>query len=275
MPNLLSDPSFPMPMPPRAPKRARLRACSIFVPAVLALTLGGCSTFQNRDVDPITTEAISADEITDLSGADAIWGSRYAADPDDPLVALNYGTVLLAMGRFEQAVAVLRQATITHPEDRAIGAAYGKSLANTGALNEALTVIQRVQNPAQPDWRLLSAEAAILDQLNRPGEARRLYLQAIDIAPNDASLWSNLGMSYLLTGDLAQAEEYLRRAVALPNADSRVRQNLALAVGLQGRFAEAEQIARQELSLQQAEANIAFLREMLADQDTWTQLADQ
>ena len=68
-------------------------------------------------------------------------------------------------------------------------------------------------------------------------------------------------------------EELLRQAVRLPTADSRVRQNLALVVGLQGRFEEAEQIARQELSPAQAEANIEFLRSMLATPDAWTQLA--
>ena len=60
-----------------------------------------------------------------------------------------------------------------------------------------------------------------------------------------------------------------------PGADSRVRQNLALVVGLQGRFAEAEQIARSELSSKQAEANIAYLRNMLSQQNSWAKLSDK
>ncbi|MFC6490726.1 pilus assembly protein TadD, partial [Nitratireductor sp. GCM10026969] len=60
---------------------------------------------------------------------------------------------------------------------------------------------------------------------------------------------------------------------AAPGADSRVRQNLALAVGLQGRFAEAEQIAAQELPPEQARANIAYLRAILAQNDSWGQIA--
>jgi Flp pilus assembly protein TadD len=54
-----------------------------------------------------------------------------------------------------------------------------------------------------------------------------------------------------------------------------VRQNLALVVGLQGRFDEAEKIAAQELSPEQAQANIAYLRQMLAQQNAWSQLKDQ
>jgi Flp pilus assembly protein TadD len=83
---------------------------------------------------------------------------------------------------------------------------------------------------------------------------------------------SNLGMSYLLTGELAEAERVLRQAAALPNADSRVRQNLALVVGLEGRFAEAEKIAGSELSPEQAAANVAYLKTMMAAPNAWKKL---
>jgi Flp pilus assembly protein TadD len=78
---------------------------------------------------------------------------------------------------------------------------------------------------------------------------------------------SNLGLSYMLTRELPQAEETLRRAYANPRADGRVRQNLALVVGLQGRFAEAETIAKGDLPADEAAANVAYLREMLSRKD--------
>ena len=46
-----------------------------------------------------------------------------------------------------------------------------------------------------------------------------------------------------------------------------MRQNLALVVGLQGRFAEAETIARADLPPEEAAANVAYLRQMLAQQE--------
>ena len=79
-------------------------------------------------------------------------------------------------------------------------------------------------------------------------------------------------MSYVLTGELPKAEKLLRQAVALPGADSRVRQNLALVVGLEGRFAEAEKIASAELPPDQAATNIAYLKEMLSEQNSWQKL---
>jgi len=176
--------------------------------------------------------------------------------------------------RTSQALAVMRKTAIYFPRDREVLAAYGKALASIGKFDTALDAIRRAQTPEYPDWKLVSAEAAILDQLGKPDEARRLYTKALDLKPNEPSILSNLGMSYVLTGDLKTAESYMRKAVDLPGADSRVRQNLALVVGLQGRFAEAEKIAAQELSPQQAEANITYLRSILSQQNSWKKLED-
>jgi Flp pilus assembly protein TadD len=66
----------------------------------------------------------------------------------------------------------------------------------------------------------------------------------------------------------------MRQAASQPTADSRVRQNLALVIGLQGRFDEAQRIARDELSPEQADANMAYMRAMLSQQNAWSQLSD-
>ena len=104
-------------------------------------------------------------------------------------------------------------------------------------------------------------------RLGQKDEARQDYRKALELKPNEPSVLSNLGMSYVLEGDLRTAETYMRSAAQQPGADSRVRQNLALVVGLQGRFDEAEKIASQELSPEQAQANVAYLRQMLAQQN--------
>jgi Flp pilus assembly protein TadD len=175
-------------------------------------------------------------------------------------------------GKTDQSLAVMRKLAIAHPKDRSVLAAYGKALAAAGEFETALDAVRRAQTPEYPDWKLFSAEAAILDQLGNSAQARTLYRKALDLKPEEPSILSNLGMSYVLEGDLRTAETYLRQAAAAPGADSRVRQNLALVVGLQGRFDEAEKLARQELSPNQAEANVAYLRSMLAQQNAWSEI---
>jgi Flp pilus assembly protein TadD len=124
-------------------------------------------------------------------------------------------------------------------------------------------VLTRAHSPANPDWRILSVQGTCLDQMGRHDEARRYYESALKIVPNEPSVLSNLGLSYMLSKDLPKAEQVLRQAYANPKADSRVRQNLGLVVGLQGRFAEAETIVKADLPSDEAAANVAYLREML------------
>ena len=261
-------------LPAIAGLRTRLLSGAMAAPLALAL-LAGCAN-PKAAIDPVTTGAI-AQPLTqeDFDNAVTFWGERYKADEKGREPALNYAAALQRTGRNDQAVAVLQRAVIYHPNDRDVLAAYGKSLAATGKFEMAIQTIRKAQTPAQPDWKLLSAEAAILDQIGRNDEARRLYAHALDLSPNEPSVLSNFGMSYVLTGDLPSAEKLLRQAVAAPGADSRVRQNLALVIGLQGRFDEAERIAGEEMAPEQAKANIAYLREMLAQRNTWQQLKSE
>ena len=128
--------------------------------------------------------------------------------------------------------------------------------------------LARAHTPANPDWRILSVQGTTLDKMGKHEEARRYYATALKIVPEEPSVLSNLGLSYMLTRELPQAEETLRRAYSNPRADGRVRQNLALVVGLQGRFAEAETIAKGDLPADEATANVAYLREMLSRKDS-------
>ncbi|KRB58558.1 pilus assembly protein TadD [Rhizobium sp. Root708] len=245
---------------------------------LVVLALSGCNTTKDRmttgSVPQLSKPVETMNDQEVRSATDRI-GQAYEKNPRDPVNGVNYANLLRMQGRDAQALAVMQQVAIANPADRNVLAAYGKAQAAAGQLQQALDTIGRAQTPDRPDWRLISAEGAILDQLGRSAEARQRYRDALNIQPNEPSILSNLGMSYVLTGDLRTAETYLRQAAAQPSADSRVRQNLALAVGLQGRFPEAEQIARRELTQQQAEANVAYLRGMLSQRNSWQKLASK
>ncbi|MBY5836123.1 tetratricopeptide repeat protein [Rhizobium leguminosarum] len=246
------------------------------VASLLVLALAGCSTTKDRMTTgsvPKLTKPVEEMDATELRSATDRLGQAYEKNPRDPVTGVNYANLLRMNGRDTQALAVMQQVAIANPADRNVLAAYGKAQAAAGQFQQALDTIGRAQTPDRPDWKLISAQGAILDQMGRASDARQRYRDALDIQPNEPSILSNLGMSYVLTGDLRTAETYLRSAASQPTADSRVRQNLALVVGLQGRFPEAEQIARRELSPQQADANVAYLRGMLSRPNSWQKLA--
>ncbi len=246
--------------------------------AALAFAVSGCSSTNRTDrmsTGSIPSAARSYERMNmdQLRQAEETAGKAYERRPKDKSIGMNYANMLMMTGKNTQALAVMQQIAISNPADREVLASYGKAQAASGQLEQALSTIQRAQTPDRPDWRLYSAEGAVLDQLGRSAEARARYRQALELKPNDPSVLSNLGMSYILASDPRTAETYLQSAIAQPGADSRVRQNLALVVGLQGRFAEAERIAAHELSPQLAQANLSYLRSMLSQQNSWQQLA--
>ncbi|WP_029582787.1 tetratricopeptide repeat protein [Bradyrhizobium sp. URHD0069] len=232
--------------------------------AILVLGLSSCQTAGPSDITGSLGEKTEASGAADPRREVELYRDRFRANPNDAVTALQYGKALRAAGQRSQAVAVLEQATIAHPSDKTLLAGYGRALADNANFQQAFDVLSRAHTPDDPDWRILSAQGTALDQLGRYDEARQYYASALKIVPEEPSVLSNLGLSYVLSKDLAKAEETLRRAQSRPDADQRVRLNLALVVGLQGRLAEAESIVKADRPADEAAANVAYLRRILS-----------
>ena len=135
----------------------RLLACTA-TSAILVLGLCGCQTAgvvrhhgvagrKGRNQPP------AADPRREVELA----RDRFRANPKDADAALQYGKALRATGQKAQAVAVLEQATIAHPGNKALLAGYGRALADNGNFQQAFDVLSRAHTPDDPDWRILSA----------------------------------------------------------------------------------------------------------------------
>jgi Flp pilus assembly protein TadD len=242
------------------------------IAVLAALTAGGCST------TPLSLNGTGSTGTATAQRSDAEWrrdmqvfGERYRANPRDTNAAIRYAQALRAVGQRAQAAAVLEQSAIQNPQSQVVLGAYGRALADNGNYQQALDVLNRAHTPDQPDWRILSVQGAVLDQMGRHQDAQRHYASALRLMPDEPSVLSNLGLSYALAKNLPQAEATLRRAAGQAGAEPKVRQNLALVVGLQGRFQEAETIARGDLSPSEAAANVAYLQQMLAQENDWKQ----
>jgi len=261
----------------RGHRRSAQFLASVALLGVVAIAAAGCKTIGTPAPAPETTGALASPAAprseAEWRQESTTFGARYRENPGDPDAALRYAQALRALGQTAQAVSVLEQATLRHPDNRLLLGAYGRALADVGNLNQALDVLGRAHSPDQPDWRILSAQGAVLDQMGRHEDAQRYYASALKIVPDEPSVLSNLGLSYALAKDLPNAEATLRKAVGQRGADPRVRQNLALVVGLQGRFAEAETIARSDLPPDEAAANVAYLKQMLSQPNDWKKIA--
>lgn len=231
---------------------------------ILALCLCSCQTTDPSDVTGSIAAQPNPGRASDPRRDVETYRDRYRVNPKDPDLALQYAKALRTAGERSQAVAVLEQATIANPTNKALLAGYGRALMDNGNFQQAFDVLSQAHAPEDPDWRILSVQGAALDQLGRYEEARQYYASALRIAPEEPSVLSNLGLSYLLSKDLAKAEEVLRKAYNHPSKDPRVRMNLAVVLGLQGRQTEAESTAKADLPVDEANANVAELKRLLA-----------
>jgi len=237
----------------------------VLLAGVAALALSACASNRGQ-MGAADYSGMSASQSQSNLGE---LTERYRRNPGDRTIVINYAAALRAAGQPQQAAAALEQAIARQPNDVALSVAYAKALTAAGRFDQSLQVLQRVIRPDAPDWNALLVMGATLDQMGRHGEARKIYVQAAVIAPGEASIETNLGLSYAMTDELATAETHLRRAVQMRGASTQTRQNLALVVGLQGRFQEARAIYAAELPPEQVESNMAYVRALLTQQNRW------
>jgi Flp pilus assembly protein TadD len=253
----------------RSSKQGRLPrlVVALLSSATLAVSLGGCQTTALTDITGSLGDNAEASQSADPRRDVNAYRERYRANPKDPAIALQYGKALRASGERSQAVAVLEQAAIANPGNKTLLAGYGRALADNGNFQQAFDVLNQAHSPEDPDWRILSAQGAVLDQMGRYEEARQYYTSALKIVPDEPSVLSNLGLSYMLAKDLAKAEETLRRAHERARNDARVRMNLALVLALEGRQTEAEGIVKADLPPDDATARVAELKRLVSKKE--------
>jgi len=249
-----------------------LKRAALLMTAVAALALSGCSKGMMADVTGSIRPSADMRIPSDPAGLRLFaeeWARKYDANPKDRTTGLIYARALMGLNRSAEAVAVLQGLAIQYPKDPKVLSAYGKSLADAGRLPEAAEVLSHADTPERPDWSVHSTRGTIADRLGNHEMARTYYEEALKIRPGDPTVLSNLGLSYALSRQLPKAEETLLLAAKEPEADMRVRQNLSLVLALEGKFAEAEGWSRRDLTPIDAAANIASIRQMISESNTW------
>jgi Flp pilus assembly protein TadD len=241
--------------------RSRLNSVALVVLA--AASLCGCvdgSDITGSIVAPAKTLPASDAELR--AAADE-WSRVYDSDPGEKTASINYARTLRALARYSEATAVMRKAAIRSPKDHEVLSAYGKALTDSGALVEAEQVLENSYTADRPDWSVMSVQGVIADELGDHAKARKFYAQALEIAPGDPFILNNLGVSYLLTKQLSEAETTLRQANASPKADSRVGENLQLVLSLESKYAKAQDIGNHDMLADVAAANPDAARRLL------------
>jgi len=219
--------------------------------AGLALALGACSQSSELFVGGPTAPAGAPPQVaagaepsrSDLEKATEYWGKEHAKLPRDANAALNYARNLKALDRKREALGVLQSSYLYNAQNREFLSEFGRLALEEGHAPMAQQLLERADDPANPDWRVLSARGVVLAKQGQYKAAIPHFERARGLAPEQASIMSNLALAYTMDGQAAKAEPMLRQANASQTSDPRVRQNLALVLRLQGKGDEATRVS--------------------------------
>ena len=248
------------------------RTSGLLVAIGCGLLLGACAQGASMPADLLalnkpasapSAETAAADGRSELHKATEFWGKAHAQNPRDAQIALNYARNLKAMGEKQQALAVLQQASAFNGSHRGIMAEYGRLALEHNQVTLAQKLLEQADDPANPDWKIISARGTVLAKQGLYREAIPLYERALELAPNQASVLSNLALAHAMEGNPEKAEPLLKRAVAARGDDTRVNQNLALVLGLQGKYDEAKLAVARDLPPDRASANVDSVQSMV------------
>lgn len=205
---------------------------------------------------------ISATPQSDLEKATEYWGEKFSKSPRSLEFALNYARNLKALGNKHQALVVLQQASSYHGQNRELAGEYGRLALELDQVQTAKQLLSYADDPAKPDWRIISARATALAKEGSYKDAIPLYQRAMALSNSNVSVMNNLAMAHALDGQPAESERLLKEA-ASRGGSPKVQKNLALVLGLQGKYDEAQVIGTKVLPHDTAKSDTTLVRQMV------------
>lgn len=248
------------------------RSTGLVATLAACLMLGACAqtgdSLETSLLEPKLSATKTADAAddgkgkTELEKATDYWGKKYKEHPTNLEAGLSFAKNLKAMGERQQAMGVIQQLAVFHGNDRKLASEYGRLALELDQISVAKTMLAIADDPAAPDWKVISARGTVLAKEGKFREAVPLYEKALSLSQDQTSVMNNLAMAYAMGGDAAKAEDMLRRIEA-KGGSAKSRQNLALVLGLQGKFEEGRQVASQDVGADAAAADADYLKRMV------------
>jgi Flp pilus assembly protein TadD len=203
--------------------------------AVLAMTgllVSACSSTDMPDALALTGPAASKGSADQQNGANA---GLPTADLD---TELRKAKAMRANGDLQGAGRVLAQLMLASPDDPRIVGEYGKTLAEQGHTGDAKAFLERAVQLQPNDWTLYSALGVTYDQMDKHAQAQSAYNHALRLKPGEPSVLNNYAVSQMLAGNLAAAQTMLAQAQSGVKAsggdNTKIAGNLAMVASLRG-----------------------------------------
>lgn len=204
--------------------------------------------------------ATSALQSGDVSLASSLYAKTLEQHPNDVDALIGMGTTLADAGDFERARETYRHAIAVAPKRTEPVLELARLDLRQRRLDEAIALYRQLLS-REPASRFASAGLGTAYAVK--GEARaaqETFEAALRAHPGDVMLTIDLGLSYVLDGQVRKGANLLLDVAGQPGAPTQARQDLALAYGLLGNNDAADKVLTRDLPRKSAEDNVAFYK---------------
>ena len=187
----------------------------------------------------IACTLITRSQIPTWRDSTSVFAHAIEVTRDNYFAHANLGSILLAHGNVDDAMAHYEKALRIRPDYPTALTGLGTIYARQGQIDRAIDLHQRALN-ARPDSAIvLNNLGAALYQKGELIAAAQVFERALELEPDYAMGHSNLGSIYFRLGQLGQAEEHLERALSIEPDYVAAHNNLGAVLVQQGRLQEA------------------------------------
>jgi tetratricopeptide (TPR) repeat protein len=152
------------------------------------------------DIELFRNVALAHEAIGDRPGAEKAYRDALAVSERDGAALRGLGLLLAGIGRSGEAVSVLQRALQVRPDDASVAIALARALRATGDTSSALQLLESIETAES-----LGERASLQQTLGDLDAAEASVARALELAPNDASLYHVLADVYAAKGDEAAA----------------------------------------------------------------------
>ena len=179
-----------------------------------------------REAAPTEPEAPAGPDLTeanelilegDYEAAEAALAALAVEFPDDPVLLLAHGEVLLALRRPEEALARLERSAALDPTKPRVHFQLAAALTNLGqedrAFEEFGKELETNEEPQVLKLALLNRSMLLGKKKDWAGSAAELE-RALEVDPSQVPIYGDLATLYIQAGDLERARDALARGEA-------------------------------------------------------------
>lgn len=174
-----------------------------------------------------------------LSASLELLQKAHGLAPNDPDISLSLGSLLVELGRTQEAYPHLASARQSGKYDALSSYAMANALQRDSHPQEALGFVEDALGSKQDFPQAIALQIVVLLDLDRVQEATKILTPAVEAHPQSAELKNSEGLVALRQNNVKQAEVYFQHSLALKPDYTDALVNHAISLMLLKRSAEA------------------------------------